>query len=144
MNNIELLKSLTQNTYDSVQGYRLAFERTDNRALRNAFERRMEQRQQTLEMLNDALAKNGETPITSTSIAGETHQTFLKIVDSLTDGDDAAISRVNEGENYLAGEFNKALERDDIDASLRALIENASQDVREGNSFSTMLEEQYA
>ncbi|UAB79188.1 PA2169 family four-helix-bundle protein [Erythrobacter sp. SCSIO 43205] len=143
MNNIELLKSLTQTTYDSVEGYRLAHEKTDNRALRNAFERRMDQRRQTLEMLNNALAKNGETPITTTSVAGDTHQTFLTIVDSLTDGDDAAIKRVDEGEEYLAGKFREAMERDDLDASARMVIEKASQDVLAGDRFSTMLEEQY-
>ena len=144
MNNIELLNSLTQTTYDSVEGYRMAIEKTDNRALRNAFERRKDQRQQTLEMLNDALAKHGETPITEVSTAGKTHQTFLKIVDSFADGDQAAIKRVDEGEDYLAGEFRDALKRDDLDESLRMLIEKASQDIFQGDSFSSMVEEQYA
>ena len=144
MNNIELLKSLTQNTYDSVEGYRLASEKTESPALRTAFERRLKSRRESLEKLNDALAKNGQLPITKVSIAGEAHQTFLKIADSLTEGDSAALKRVSEGENYLATAFKKALERDDIDTSMRMLLERVAHDVMTGDNFSELLEEQYA
>lgn len=144
MNNIEILKSLTQTTFDSVEGYRTAAEKTETSALRYAFERRLDSRRKTLEMLNEALANNGEERITSASMTGKAHQTFLSIAAALTDSDEAAIARVEEGEDYLAGQFKDALENDDLDAPMKSFLTQASRDVMAGERFSDMLENQYA
>lgn len=144
MNNIDLLKDLTQTTFDSVEGYRKAAEKAEDLAIRRAFERRAEQRSRILEKMNNALQAKGEEPITSMSVAGSVHQTFLKITEAFSDSTEAAIERVEEGEDYIAEKFEDALKRDDLDAETRSLLEFAFRDIREGERFSDMLEERYA
>ncbi|MDJ0977242.1 MAG: PA2169 family four-helix-bundle protein [Erythrobacter sp.] len=145
MKTIELLKDLTQTTYDSVEGYRKAAEAAEKPAFKKAFERRRDTRAQTLEQLNNALQANSEAPITSASVAGETHRMFLTITDTLTQGDDAIIARVEEGESYLATKFENALANESsLDASMRLTVRDAFRDIREGERFGAMLEKQYA
>ncbi len=145
MTNIELMKELTQTTYDSVEGYRMAAEKSETPGLTRAFERRRDQRAQTLEQLNTALRSNGEQPITSTSITGKSHQYFLTLTDAFANGDKAVIARVEEGEDYIASQFDKALKNDLGDnAPIRMVVEKAFRDIREGERFSDMLNEQFA
>ena len=54
------------------------------------------------------------------------------------------ISRVEEGEDYIAGQFKDALEDDQMEASLRMTLEKAYREISEGERFTDMLEEQYA
>lgn len=145
MNTIETLKNLTQTTYDSVEGYRNAIDKADSPALKGALERRLNSRRDTLEKLNMALAGRGETQIDSVSMTGSAHQTFQSIAEAFSDSDEAAVERVEEGEDYIADQFKDALKgADDMDTSIRMLIEQAYQEVREGERFSDMLEKQYS
>lgn len=144
MTNISTLKSLTQTTYDSVEGYRKAVDKADSPALKDALNRRLNSREQTLSKLNSALESNGEERITSSSMTASAHQTFMSIADSFENGNEAAIERVEEGEDYIAGKFRDALEDDNLDASFRSLIQQTYQEISEGERFSDMLEKQYA
>ncbi len=145
-NTVQLLKDLTQTTYDSVEGYRKAAEKAESPTIKQAFSRRSGDRAQILNKMNDALQSKGEQPITAVSIEGSAHQTFLSIANALTDSNEAAIERVEEGEEYLAEKFRDALTDEDVelDPDTRTLIETAYRDVREGERFADMLEEQYA
>ena len=72
------------------------------------------------------------------------HQLFMSISDAFEDSNEAAIERVEEGEDYIAGQFKDALEDNDVDTALRSVIETAYQDVRSGERFSDMMEREYA
>ncbi|MEM7687673.1 MAG: PA2169 family four-helix-bundle protein [Pseudomonadota bacterium] len=145
MNTIELLKDLTQTTYDSVEGYRKAAEQVDKAAFKRAFERRRDTRRQTLERLNSALQAQGEEPITSASISSQAHQYFLTLSDAVINDDKAVISRIEEGEGYIADEFRDALKKnEDMETSVRLVIEQAYREISEGERFAEMLEENYA
>lgn len=147
MTNTKLLKDLTQTTYDSAESYRKAGIEAEKPAFKSAFERRCALREQTLEQLNTALKARGEDPITSTSLSASAHQTFWDITDALSEGDSAIISRVEEGEEYLAKKFAEALSDDsdaDLDPSTRALLQTAYREISEGERFADMLEKRYA
>ena len=145
MTAISNLKDLTQTTYDSVEGYRRAIDKAESAALKSALERRLSAREMTLRNLNNALEGRGEERIDSTSMSGKAHHTFLGIADAFADGNDAAVERVEEGEDYLVGEFKDAMDGDlGKDADLRGVVEQAYQEVREGERFSDMLEKQYS
>lgn len=145
MNNIKILKKLTQTTFDSVEGYRKAIEKADSPALKSALERRLNSREQTLEKLNSALAGRGEDRITSVSMTGTAHQMFMSIADTFADSNEAAAERVEEGEDYLAEQFREALKDSaQMEQPIKLVIEQAYQEVREGERFSDMLEKQYA
>ncbi len=145
MTNIKTLKNLTQTTFDSVEGYRKAIDKADSPALRSALERRLNSRLGTLNTLNRALETNGENRITSVSMTGTAHQTFMSIAEAFSTSNEAAVERVDEGEEYLAGQFRDALkDSSDWDASFRMVIEEAYKEVREGERFADMLENQFA
>lgn len=144
MTNTSTLRDLTQTVYDSVDGYRNAMEKADSPVLRNAFENRLTTRQQTLTKLNTALTNNGEQPIASASTIGAGHQVWLKIVSAFENNDEAAVEHVETGEDYLVDQFEKALKDNDIDVAQRRIIEDAYNEVREGERFTDMLEKQYS
>lgn len=144
MQNIDTLKSLTQTTYDSVEGYRQAIDKADSPALKSAFERRLNSREQTLAKLNTTLETSGESRINSTSMSGRAHQTFLSIADAFENGNEAAIERVEEGEDYIAGQFREALNDNQFEPQVMTVVQQAAQEVCEGERFSDMLEKQYA
>ncbi len=143
---VETLKSLTQTTYDSLEGYRKAAEKAESPSLKQALERRTSERSRTLNKLNDALKSNGEEPITSSSAIASMHQSFLNIADTFENGDEAAAERVEEGEDYIAGKFRDVLEDDsnEIDQSSLMIIQSAYREIREGEKFGDMIERQYA
>ena len=144
MNNINTIQSLTQTTFDSVEGYKVAKEKAESSALKSALDRRLNSRQETLTKLNTALENQGEDRITSTSMGADAHQWFTNISDSFSEGDEAAAKRVEEGEDYIAGQFKDALEDKDLDAQSRSLLQGAYQEIAQGERFSDMLEKQYA
>ncbi|MEE4199923.1 ferritin-like domain-containing protein [Erythrobacter sp.] len=143
-NNISTVKDLTQTTYDSVEGYRKAIEKAESPALKNALNERLQSRQETLTKLNSLLMSNGEERIDSSSVTASTHQTFMNIADAFENGNEAAVERVEEGEDYIAGKFRDALEDNDIDPAFRSVIQQAYQEISAGERFSDMLEKQYA
>ena len=144
MNNIQTLKSLTQTVFDSVEGYRKAIDKAESPAIKSALQNRLTSRQTTLAELNRALETNGGERVTDTSVTETAHQMFIKIADAFEDGNEAPIERVEEGEDYLVGQFRDALENETIDPAFRPVIEMAYREVREGARFSDMLEKQYA
>ncbi len=144
MTNINILKSLTQTTYDSVEGYRKAADVAKSPALKRALETRQQKRAMTLSTLNSGLQELGVQPITDVSVSGKVHQMFLKITDALETGDEAAAERVEEGEDYIAEQFRDALNDNDLEAKVKGWLSTAYTEVSEGERFGDMIEKQYA
>lgn len=144
--NTEILKTLAQTTYDSIEGYRKAAEKAESPGLKEALENRARQRALTLGKLNDGLQGVGETPVNEASATGRMHHFFVSVTDAFQDGDKAAAKRVEEGEDYLAEKFEEALklDNDKLDAHCRSIIQSAYQEVREGERFGDMLKNQFA
>ena len=146
-NTVETLKELTQTTFDSVEGYRKAAEKSESPALTKALEERAGRRQQTLSKLNTALTNHGEEAISSVSMTGKAHQTFLTITEAFSDGDEAAVERVDEGEGFIADKFRDVLNDNDVqsmDMSVRTILQDAYTEISKGERFADMLEDQYA
>jgi uncharacterized protein (TIGR02284 family) len=143
---IDTLKSLTQTTFDSVEGYRKAADKAQNPNLKRALESRISDRSRTLMKLNEALRLEGEKPITSSSTMAKMHQSFLTIADAFEGGDEAAAERVEEGEEYLANKFRDTLKDNasDIDSAALTVIQSAYSEIREGEKFGNMIEHEFA
>ena len=104
-----------------------------------------EKRRDTFNSLNNELVSRGEEPINDRSMSGTFHQTWLSITEAFSNGDDAAVERVEEGEDYIAEQFRDALkDNDDLEPQVRTMIEKAYGEIREGERFTDMLEKQYA
>lgn len=141
--NTTTLESLTDTTYDSVEGYRKAAEKAESPHLKQALNDRCQKRQKTLDMLNAELQRCGGELVTKGTVTGELHQMWMGITDMFENGDEAAAERVEEGEDYLKGKFEAALDEDDLDTQQRAVIQQCYAEVKEGERFADMLEKQY-
>ncbi len=138
-----IFKSLTDTTFDSVEGYRKAIEKADSPQLKQALGQRLQAREQTLQQMNGQLERQGDELVTKGTVTGEMHQMWASITDLFENGDEAAAERVEEGEDYIKNKFSEALESDQLEASERAVIQQCYSEICEGEKFGDMIEKQY-
>ena len=136
-------KSLTDTTFDSVEGYRKAAEKADSPQLKQALNQRLQQREQTLRQMNAELERQGDELVTKGTMAGEAHQMFASVSDMFESGDEAAAERVEEGEDYIKNKFQEAIESNQLEAQERAVVERCYNEICEGEQFGDMIEKQY-
>lgn len=138
-----VFKSLTDTTYDSVEGYRKAAEKADSPHLKNALNRQMEQRQNVLDNMNAELQRQGDELVTKGTLTGELHQMWLGITDMFENGDEAAAERVEEGEDYIKGKFKNALEGGSMEPQERVIVEQCYAQICEGERFGDVIEHKF-
>ena len=136
-------KSLTDTTFDSVEGYRKAAEKADSPQLKQALQQRCQQRQETLGTMNAELQRQGDELVTKGTMTGEAHQMWASITSAFENNDEAAAERVEEGEDYIKGKFERALEDDDLQAEERAIVQQCYAEISEGERFGDLIERQY-
>ena len=138
-----VFKSLTDTTFDSVEGYRTACEKADSPQLKQALQQRCQSREQTLQQMNAELERQGDELVTKGTVTGEVHQMWASITDLFESGDEAAAERVEEGEDYIRSKFEEALESGQLEASERQVVEQVYREICEGEQFGDMIEKQY-
>lgn len=136
-------KSLTDTTFDSVEGYRQACEKADSPQLKQALQQRCQQREQTLRQMNAQLERQGDELVTKGTMTGEAHQLWASISSAFEDNDEAAAERVEEGEDYIKDKFESALKSDDLQAGEREVVQQCYAEICEGERFGDMIEHQY-
>ena len=141
-NSTKTLETVIDTMHDSVEGYRKAAELATTPALRNLLQQRADRRQHTLDQLNQELVRHGGELITKGTASGALHRLWLDITTMFERGDEAAVSRVEEGEDYLADKIDTALKAD-LDPQCRAVLTAARVEVREGERLADQLERQY-
>lgn len=135
-----VLETLIDTVYDSIEGYNQAGEAASSQAVKSAFAAQAQRRQSTLDMLNRELVRLDGDLVTKGTMAGGLHRVWLKITELFQSGDRAAIGRVHEGEEYLAGKFETALESTELKPQTRAVIERGHTEIRQGEKLSDQLE----
>ena len=138
-----VFKSLTDTTFDSVEGYRQAGEKADSPQLKQALQQRCQSREQTLQQMNAQLQRQGDELVTKGTMTGEAHQMWQSITSAFENNDEAAAERVEEGEDYIKGKFEQALESDQLEAQERAIVQQAYAEICEGERFGDMIAKQY-
>ena len=138
-----IFKSLTDTTFDSVEGYRKAAEKADSPALKSALAERLSKRENTLSQMNAELQRQGDELVTKGTMTGELHQLWMGITDAFERGDEAASERVEEGEDYIKSKFEHALKDDDLDPQERAIVQQCYAEICEGERFADSIENQY-
>ena len=138
-----ILKTLTDTTFDSVEGYKRAAEKADSPQLKQVLNEQATKRQALVAKMNAELERRGEELVTKGTTAGKLHQLWVEASNLFENGDEAATERVEEGEDYLARKFEEALKKDDLDPQERMLIEAGYAEVKEGERLTDMLEKQY-
>ena len=137
------LETLIDTVYDSVEGYQKAADLAKTPALKQALAGQSAKRQETLDMLNAELVRLGGDLVTKGTMTGGLHRLWLDLTALFESGDEAAVERVEEGEEYLAKKFEEVLEHTDLDRTTRAVIEAAHAEVRDGARFTAQLDQQY-
>ena len=138
-----VFKSLTDTTFDSVEGYRDAAEKAQDVQLKQALQQRCQQREQTLQQMNAELQRQGDELVTKGTLAGEAHQMWQSITSAFGSSDESVADRIEEGEDYLKGKFEEALQSDLLETSERQVLQQAYDEICEGERFANMLEQQY-
>ena len=138
-----VFKSLTDTTFDSVEGYRQAGEKADSPQLKQALQQRCQSREQTLQQMNAELQRQGDELVTKGTMTGEAHQMWQSITSAFENDDEAAAERVEEGEDYIKGKFEQALESDQLEAQERAVVQQAYAEICEGERFGDMIAKQF-
>lgn len=138
-----VFKSLTDTTFDSVEGYRQAADKADSPQLKQALTQRLQQREQTLAQMNAELERQGDQLTTKGTLTGEAHQLWQSITSAFESNDEAAAERVEEGEDYIKGKFEKALEGGQLEAQERTIVQQCYSEICEGEHFGDMIEKQY-
>ncbi|GAA5058897.1 hypothetical protein GCM10023208_25620 [Erythrobacter westpacificensis] len=137
-----VLKTLTDTAFDSVEGYRKAAEKAESPHLKDALNRRREQREQTVARLNSEIQRQGGELVTKGTMTGAAHRTWMSIADAFESGDEAAAERVEEGEDYLKDKFKAALDDDDLDPQSRTVVQQCYAEISEGERFGDMIDNQ--
>ncbi|WP_265563999.1 ferritin-like domain-containing protein [Sphingomicrobium arenosum] len=140
---MSILKTLTDTTFDSVEGYRRAADKANSPALKAILTEQATKREALVTRMNAELERRGEPLVTKGTAAGKMHQLWVEVTNLFENGDEAATERVEEGEDYLAAKFEEALKMDDLDIDCRPIIEAAYREVKEGERLADMLEKQY-
>ena len=136
------LKSLADTTYDSVKGYQQAAGNARSPQLKQTLARCAQKREQTLAQLNAELLRQGCDQADGT-VMGSAHQTWADIASLFGNGNENAVDRVEEGEDYIAKKFTEALEDDDLEAGCRQVVQAAYTEIQAGERFADQLKKQY-
>ena len=136
-------KSLTDTTFDSVEGYRQAAEKADSAQLTQALNQRLQQREATLRQMNAELERQGDELVTKGTVTGEVHQMWQSITSMFGNSDDNVAERVEEGEDYIKNKFQEALDSNQLEGQERAVVQQCYDDICQGEQFGDMIEKQY-
>ena len=134
-------KSLVDTTFDSVEGYRKAAENANNPRLKQALNQRCQEREQTLQQMNGELQRQGDELVTKGTVTGELHQMWQSIAGVFQNDDENAAERVEEGEDYLKGKFESALEGDNLEGQERQIVQQCYDDICRGERFGDYVEQ---
>lgn len=133
--NVGTLNSLIATTLDSVDGYRKAANETNAARFKDIFLSRANERQAIVGNLQAKVRELGGNPEDDGTVLASAHRAFLGLRDALTgDQDDSAVvAEVERGEDHIKAKFESALKDDELDPTVRHLIQTCFSSVREGH-----------
>ncbi|MBO9707776.1 MAG: PA2169 family four-helix-bundle protein [Caulobacter sp.] len=130
---IKLVNSLVETTIDSADGYAEAAKDAEGARFKDLFQKRAQERRTVASELQTEVRRLGGEPKDDGTILAAAHRAFVNLKDSLTKGDEAVVSEVEAGEDYIKSKYEKALKDTDVDPQTRAVIERAWASVKSGH-----------
>ncbi|MCC4297226.1 ferritin-like domain-containing protein [Aurantimonas coralicida] len=141
---LSILETLTDTAVDSALGYETASEKADNAGLKQTLREQAGKRRDTVRMLNAEIVRVGGEPRESGSTLGAAHRAFTSLADAFEDSNEAAVERVEEGEDYIEKKFREALDGRDLTAETRAVVQRAHDEISKGERISDTLKRQFS
>lgn len=138
-NDIQILNSVTKTLIDSCQGYQTCIDVSDDSyTLRSEFQRRQNERQNLINDFQDVVRTLGGEPRTEGSATGAVHRAFTRFSSFFRDDEAAAISALDDGEEFLAEKIEDKLEDCDMSPKSANLLRRAYTSAIEGERFAEM------
>ena len=138
-----VLNSLISICKDGVEGYTLATKEAKGAGLKALLHSYVEQRARFAIELQSDVERLGKQPEINGSVAGAMHRTWMSVKSAVTQRDDAAIlAECETGETAATGAYEMALEKKDLPARARSLIERQYNLIVSGRNSMTALHEQ--
>lgn len=130
---IKVLNSLIETTLDSADGYREAASESNNARYTTLFEQRSLERQQVASDLQGTVRSLGGEPEDDGSILAKAHRAFLDVKHALLRDENAVVSSVENGEDFIKAKFDTALNDSNVSATTRETIRRAYDSVKAGH-----------
>ena len=139
--NIDALNDVTKTLIDSRKGYEKACELADDsHALQAEFKRRKAEREQLVTAFQNKVRQLGGEPVTDGGTLGSFHRGFTDFVSIFRDDEKAALGAIDDGEEHLAEEIESKMERDELTADVRELLQKAHISAKQGEAFADRLD----
>ena len=128
------LNTLIATLLDSIDGYTKSAHDVKDRDLADRFNARARERQGAVAGLQAAVARLGGNPEDDGTLLAGAHRAFINLKEVVTGTDDQAIiSEIERGEDYLKGKFDAALKNVDLAPEARSAVDQAWTSVKAGH-----------
>lgn len=141
---IAKLDDLIVTTTDSVRGYEYSAEHAEARRYATFFAEMAEARLGVVARLQEASRALGGTPAEYGSFAGTVHRRIEAFRRVLGGGDEAVLSEIERGEDYLREEFERAIGDENISEPTRAVMRRCFDSVMRGHDRAKALRDELA
>ncbi|MEO1101811.1 MAG: PA2169 family four-helix-bundle protein [Pseudomonadota bacterium] len=142
--NIDILNDVTKTLIDSKKGYETACDMSDDSfPLRSEFRRRASERQELINEFQQQVRSFGGEPETDGGAAGAAHRAFSQLSSLFRDDEKAALSAIDDGEEYLAEQIEDKIEKgsSELTPEVRQLLNRALAAACEGERFAERMED---
>ena len=129
---ISTINGLIETLKDGQEGFRQASEAVKDSQLKSLFSEYSLQRSKFAgELQNEAISLGEHNPENTSSTAGAMHRAWINLKSAITSADDHAIlAECERGEDSAVNEFKKAMEEEELSASIRDTISRQYIDVK--------------
>lgn len=137
---VSVLNSLITTTIDSANGFEEAAKDARSDQFKSMFQQFATERRQCVNQLQQVVRQLGGDPEDDGSTAAAMHRAWLNLKDAVTgDSDKQIVEEVENGEDYIKGKYETALQDDRLSVQAKSIIEEAFRSVREGHDRASQL-----
>ncbi|WP_409433239.1 PA2169 family four-helix-bundle protein [Litorimonas sp. RW-G-Af-16] len=141
-NTVKALNEITETMIDSYKGYEKCLELSDDSyALRQNFRARAQERSQLINDFQNQVRQLGGEPVTDGSVTGKLHRGFTKFASVFQDDEKAAVSAIDDGEEYLAEKIEDCLEDNNLPSPAQSLLKRAHASAKAGERYADLIED---
>jgi uncharacterized protein (TIGR02284 family) len=130
---IRILNSLIETTLDSADGYSQAATSAADARHKELFQEWANDRRQVATELKSQLLVLGGTPDHDGSALVAGHRMFLKLLDSVTRGDESVVDEIKRGEDFIQSTYEEALDDEELSMDVRNSVIRAYSSVKSGH-----------
>ena len=138
------LNDLIETSKDGEKGFRKCADDAKDADLKAFFLRGSESCARGAQELQALVSRLGEAPATSGSVAGALHRGWVDVKAAVATRDDLAIlEECERGEDVAKASYRKALEKGDLPADIRAVVQKQYEGVIRNHDQVRALREKY-